>query len=456
MIKTNYILKIIFILILVISLALPSLQGLATTPREQQQVLQLELDRLMEELAQVQAGYRRSEEKERAIRSQIANILTRIRRLDTQIHQGNLMVRNLETEIKDTQRSIEETILKITNSRARLALVLRAVNNNYQRPLIEIFLNGKTISDFFNNLTALEILNLENKRILEEIKDLRFVLEEKKEAAEGEKEKTQEEVAAQRRQRDLAAAARAEQERLAQMTRAEQQEYLRKKAEIERRAAEIRTRLFELVDIPDAPTFGEALELAQAVQIQTGIRPAFLLAIITQESALGRNVGRCHLIDFQTGESIHVRTGARMQRGMHPRRDIHHFLNITQQLGRDPRQTLISCPMEVGFGGAMGPAQFIPSTWMNRLHILEPFIQGTPDPWNIRHAFLASALYLRDLGGLQNERNAALRYFAGGNWNNPRFAFYGNQVVQRTNCLQTFIDHNTMTPTCERLVFIPR
>lgn len=456
MIKTNYILKIIFILILVINLALPSLQGLATTPREQQQVLQLELDRLMEELAQVQAGYRRSEEKERAIRSQITNILTRIRRLDTQIHQGNLMVRNLETEIKDTQRSIEETILKITNSRARLALVLRAVNNNYQRPLIEIFLNGKTISDFFNNLTALEILNLENKRILEEIKDLRFILEEKKEAAEGEKEKTQEEVAAQRRQRDLAAAARAEQERLAQMTRAEQQEYLRKKAEIERRAAEIRTRLFELVDIPDAPTFGEALELAQAVQIQTGIRPAFLLAIITQESALGRNVGRCHLIDFQTGESIHVRTGARMQRGMHPRRDIHHFLNITQQLGRDPRQTLISCPMAFGFGGAMGPAQFIPSTWMNRLHILEPFIQGTPDPWNIRHAFLASALYLRDLGGLQNERNAALRYFAGGNWNNPRFAFYGNQVVQRTNCLQTFIDHNTMTPTCERLVFIPR
>ena len=264
-------------------------------------------------------------------------------------------------------------------------------------------------------------------------------------------------------QKQEQAEARKKQEDFLKMTVAEHQEYLRKKANVERAAAEIRARLFELIDIPEAPTFGEALELAEWVEQKIGIRPAFLLAIITQESALGRNVGRCHLVNFETGESVHINTGARMRRGMAPgpphhstRNDVAHFLNITRELGRNPNQTLISCPMAVGWGGAMGPAQFIPSTWMSRRPRLEPFVQGTPDPWNIRHAFLASALYLRDLGGLNNERTAALRYFAGGNWANPANAFYGNQVVQRINCLQTFIDHGTMTAVCERMIFIPR
>jgi len=450
--------KIIILFILIIVLILPNFQGLAMTPQErlqQQRAYEVQLRELEELERQYEANIRKTEQEKRTLRRQISFLRNRIGQLNAQIQQGNIEMRRLDAEIMKTELSIEETSLEIQKSREQLGAILRVIKREDQRPIIEVFLAGQTLSDFFNNLTALERLNIENKNILERLKVFNIRLVGQKEVAEERRQDTERLVAGQILRREEEARARAERERLMRMTEAEHQQYLRKKRDVERRAAEIRARLLVLVDIPDAPTFTQALELAQWVEQKTGIRPAFLLAIITQESALGRNVGRCHLVDFETGKSVHIRTGERKARGMNPRRDVPHFLNITRELGRDPRQTLISCPMARGWGGAMGPAQFIPSTWINRRPILEEFIPN-PDPWNIRHAFLASGLYLRDLGGRTNERRAALQYFAGGNWANPAFAFYGNQVVQRINCLQIFIDHGTMTAACERMIFIPR
>ena len=84
----------------------------------------------------------------------------------------------------------------------------------------------------------------------------------------------------------------------------------------------------------------------------------------------------------------------------------------------------------------MGPAQFIPSTWVlfqsriatNAGHA------GTPaNPWNNLDAFMATALYMKDLGAAggtaSSERTAALKYFAGNNYRNPSYAFYGDGVM---------------------------
>jgi peptidoglycan hydrolase CwlO-like protein len=448
--------SLIIIAILILSLILPNFQGLARTPLQERKTLEAELAELERQIAQYEANINKTEKEKKTLRNQISILRDRIAKLNTQIRQGDIVIRNLGAQIKNIEASIEDTFLKIEDLRKNLAVLLRVINREKQQPLIEVFLAGNTLSDFFNNLNSLETLNIKNKEIYNKLAELKLDYGKQKKIAENERQRVENIVVVQILRKEEADRTRKEQSRFLRMTEAEYQKYLKAKAEAEKRIAEIRARLFELIDIPDAPTFGKALELAGWVEQKTGIRPAFLLAIITQESALGRNVGRCYLNNFETGESIHIRTGDRMQRGMHPRRDVPHFLNITRKLGRDPRQTLISCPMAFGWGGAMGPAQFIPSTWVNRLPRLEPFIQETPNPWNIRHAFLASGLYLQDLGGRNNERTAALRYFAGNNWNNPDFSFYGNQVVQRINCLQIFIDDGTMTSACERMIFIPR
>ena len=68
----------------------------------------------------------------------------------------------------------------------------------------------------------------------------------------------------------------------------------------------------------------------------------------------------------------------------------------------------------------MGPAQFIPSTWQ----LLETRIASALNqsisavsPWNPQDAFVASALYLSDLGAVAgsytSERTAACKYYSG-------------------------------------------
>ena len=76
---------------------------------------------------------------------------------------------------------------------------------------------------------------------------------------------------------------------------------------------------------------------------------------------------------------------------------------------------------------------------------LTQLLGHTPNPWDPRDAFHATALFMADLGaasgGYTAERQAALRYYAGGNWNAPQNAFYGNQVMAKAqNIQQTMID----------------
>jgi membrane-bound lytic murein transglycosylase B len=78
----------------------------------------------------------------------------------------------------------------------------------------------------------------------------------------------------------------------------------------------------------------------------------------------------------------------------------------------------------------MGPAQFIPSTWdMYRNKVKE--ITGSADPWNIKDAFVGSALYLKakgaGSGNYNDEWKAAISYFAG--TPNLTYRFYGDSVM---------------------------
>jgi membrane-bound lytic murein transglycosylase B len=114
-------------------------------------------------------------------------------------------------------------------------------------------------------------------------------------------------------------------------------------------------------------------------------------------------------------------------------------------LGLDPDTTPLSCPWGNGWGGAMGPSQFIPTTWQAyEARIASAVGVRTPNPWDPEHAIMATAIYMKDLGaaagGYTAERTAALKYYAGGNWNLPQNAFYGNGVLAHATEMQRQID----------------
>jgi membrane-bound lytic murein transglycosylase B len=129
---------------------------------------------------------------------------------------------------------------------------------------------------------------------------------------------------------------------------------------------------------------------------------------------------------------------------MKPGRDTVPFQTITAALGRDPSKTLVSCPIGgSGYGGAMGPAQFIPSTWtLLETRIASALGETTPDPWYPQDAFMASALYLTDLGASGTSytanRNAACKYYSGRKCDSkaPANSFYGDSVMNKATSIQ--------------------
>jgi len=309
---------------------------------------------------------------------------------------------------------------------------LRTIYEEDHKSMIEILLSEEKLSDFFSDLVSLEILNSKNQELLQEIKSLKLILEDQKQSLGNEKEDLERVVKIQTLQKQESETTKQQTNYYLKLTEAEYQENLRKKTEAEKEAAEIRARIFELIGIPEAPTFGEAYDIAKYVEGITGVRPALLLAVLTQESNIGKNVGQCYLSNSETGAGVIIKSGKVLSNVMKPTRDVGPFLIITKELGRDSYATPVSCPMSYGWGGAMGPAQFIPSTWMIYRDQLKAITGKPGDPWNIKDAFLASALYLADYGATKQtydgEWRAAMIYFSGST--NLKYRFYGDSVMK--------------------------
>ena len=120
-------------------------------------------------------------------------------------------------------------------------------------------------------------------------------------------------------------------------------------------------------------------------------------------------------------------------------RDVPVFLEITSSMGLDPLKTVVSCPIPSagGFGGAMGPAQFIPSTWKEVARQID-----ISNPWNANDAILASSRYLANLGAKNSylsQIRAACRYYGTGGSN----CSYGRSVLSKVPAIQSNIDYLT-------------
>ncbi len=409
-----------------------------------------------QQAAKVAQDLTKTSAQKNTLKTQIDSLKSKINGLTADINKGTIMVKDLNIQITDTRESIDKTSTDIQDSQNQIATILKTVHEEDQKPSFVILLEGN-LSDFFSNLAYLDGLNAQVSSLLNSTINLKSYLQTQQEKMSDNVDQLQKTIALQSLQKQQNEGNKAEQDKYLKLTEAQYQQQLQEKKEVEQKVAKINAMLFQMVGVSKVPTFGEALSVAQAVAQTVSIRPAFLLAIISQESAIGRNVGQCKLKDPSTGSGIKISTGAALMRIMKPTRDVQPFIQITTALGRDPYDTPVSCwiPAYVGgsptgWGGAMGPAQFIPSTWMIFQDRLTAVLGKAPDPWVIRDSFTASAMYLSDLGASAQtasaEKNAASRYYGGS-------SSYANSVYKRATCIQTFVDSGTMSSSCENLIF---
>ena len=413
---------------------------------ERRAELERQLAEYEAEIARLNTFKEAKAQERQSLERDVALIDAEIKRAELSIKARDIEIERLNRDIGTKETRIGELDSKMDRQRESLAKLLRRTNEIDDYSLAEIILSNNNLSDFFEEVDTYDSITSALDQSFDEIVVTRNDTEEEKVVLLDRRSAEEELRGIQELERQKIAARRAERKKILDETKgveAAYQELIRKN---QKTAAEIRAELFKLRGSAAIP-FGEALGYAEEASRVTGVRPAFVLGILAQESNLGENVGQCLLTNEPNkGDGKGVNTGRYFAGVMKPTRDVDPYMAITEELGINPFGQVVSCPPSYGYGGAMGPAQFIPSTWiLYKGRIAKASGQNPPNPWDPRTAFIASALLLSDngadLGGYSNERLAALRYFAGWkNATNSAYSFYGDGVMELAEKYQGLID----------------
>ncbi|MBU3668933.1 MAG: hypothetical protein FGM57_03120 [Candidatus Taylorbacteria bacterium] len=410
---------------------------------EQEAQLRAELQNIENEIKAQQNILKTKEAEGAGYQRDIDILNAKIKQAQLKIKAQELSINKLGKDITIKTNTITALGGRINKGRDSLSQIIQRTRELDNYTVAEALLSTKNISEFFIDLDSFTSIKQEMKTHLNTIKTAKAENEEARQELD---DKRNEEIGVKvniENERKIIQASEAQKKKLLALNKNEQKAYKSVIADKTKRAAEIRNALFQLRDTA-AIKFGDAVTYAKAASAKTGVRAAFVLSIIQQESNLGANVGACFLRNQETGAGVRRSSGVAVANVMKPSRDVKPFLEVTASLGRDAFNTPVSCPLSYGFGGAMGPAQFIPSTWVlfkDRIATLNG--KSFADPWNPQDAFMASALYLADLGAsaqtATTERNAACRYYSGRSCSGSN-TFYGNQVMARVKTMQENID----------------
>ncbi len=404
--------------------------------------LEAELKNLEEQIAKYESTLSSYKSQGKTLKSEIDRLNANVAKLNLQIKAVNLSISQLDRNITKTSEEITVTENEIDLHKSAITKLIRNINENESASIIEILLSNPKLSDFFGNINNILLVE-DNLRVeLSSVTSLRNDLVGQKEKLALQRDDAEALKKYQSSQKSAIQSTKSQKDDLLAVTKGQEVKYQELVKQTKATAAEIRNRIFRLLGGGELP-FGEAVKLAQVAEKATGVRAAFILAVLTQESSvngvIGRNLGKCYYNTPRDNAS-----GMVMSNTQKP-----VFLELMSELGLNPDTTPVSCPIasDGAYGGAMGPAQFMPVTWDLYKERVASITGGNPpSPFNNLDAFTATAIYLSDgLNGCKaiystifsQENCAAAKYYAGGNWRAyTTVGRYGYRVAERSQSFE--------------------
>lgn len=365
--------------------------------------------------------------QEKTLKRETDILENQIQKTRLQIRETDLIIAQTEQGIRDKIGEISKIEFRVKQLKSLLAESLRYIYQYSQESLLEIVLQKDSLADFFQELNAFQNIQVELKEDLADIKQSKVDLEKEQKALEEKKAEENQLKALQEIQRRALEKQQTGKMSLLSQTKGQESNFqdLIMKARGDIQA--IKNQIYLLEGVGLSMTLEKALGHALFAAQRTGVRSAFLLAVLKKESSWGTNVG-----------------SGNWRKDMSPKQH-QAFLDVCAKLGVDPDKMPVSRKPYYGWGGAMGPAQFLPATWLFYEAEVSRLTGHNPaDPWNIDDAFTAAALKLAKAGANQQtfdaEWRAAMIYFAGGNWSKSIYRFYGDQVMELAEVIQEQLD----------------
>ena len=451
--KNNYrwylgIIIILMTVILVSPIVIRAQESNGTADREtltrQMEALEREAEAIDKTIQSVQA-------EARTLKNELKLLDNQIRQRELEIRRLTLVIRQTETDIVKKSATIKELIKDISGSQRELASSVRELAARSDDNLVEIMLSNDNLSDFFGALNSLESLQKEIQETLDGLRERKIKLEKEKAELEEFREEQQQAQAIQEVDRRGLQQKRLERDQLLKLTQGKEslfQELLKKK---KTDIAAIRNQLFYLQKT--GITAEEALKYARLAADHVGIRVAFLLALLEVETGrqfengqitVGSNLGTGNWRTdmYECYRNLGRYSAAEAQKNA--------FFKITGDLGLDPDKMPVSRKPNYGCGGAMGPAQFIPTTWLLfNGRVAEIVGRSIANPWVVEDAFTAAGLFLADSGARSKAKTgeiAAARTYISGRPNCPasgsaRYACisYANRVYSLSQDIERAI-----------------
>jgi hypothetical protein len=421
--------KIIFILFSILLVIFLLVEGRLTIANEgdsnaivkKRAELENELKKIETEIDKYKNLIENKQRESTTLERDISIIDAKVQKARLEIKARNLTIEGLKDDIDEKSKNIDSLIKKEEEEKKSLAELIRRVNEFDMVSPIELVLGYNNFSDFFVDMDSFDLIQGKMEDYFQDIKSTKNMTEKEKEDLESKKSEEEGLRTLQELEKKRSEQIENEKKKILKVTKGKEKEYQKVLSGRQKDAATIRSQLFILTGSPSIP-FEKAVEYANFAYRATGVRPAFLLGVIAEESNLGANVGKGNWkTDMANSQCTKQREA---------------FVKITNELGLNPDLMPVSKKAWYGYcGGAMGPAQFMPTTWqLYKSGVSSLTGHNPPNPWDPQDAFVAASLLLKDNGavggGSVAERRAALKYLAGSNWNKKSYSFYGDDVME--------------------------
>ncbi len=331
-----------------------------------------------------------------------------------QIVTTKVVISKTQKEIKDKELKIKKLNQQIDlNKKLLESYIQRMSFESFHNPIVSFTMAGNFLNTFSGNFD--QMINIKEKilNIMDQIKKDKNVLADTKKQLVKKKEEKQKNLAVkQNEQRQVASSIQRSKATLSQLNA---------------KLNTLRSRLASLLG--EGVSMDDIKNAASIASKATGVRKDFILGELVVESNLGRFTGGCYY-----------------SKGSHPvKKHMHsydktNYLKIIDSLGYGKNDKKLSCWPGYGYGGAMGIAQFMPTTWMGyKSRISKATGNNPPNPWNVVDGITGMAIKLAAAGANKKsgERIASKRYYCGG----PSSRYWHNRCDTYADNVQYWADN---------------